>query len=94
MQAHCRDECALTLPSPCSKTVPQTATPNTFPPFPLPNHLRFPSRWRTLYTLLDSDGGANHTTNALPPKSPSLVPRYQSNLIAPKGVNHVQLTSA
>ena len=68
MQAHYRDECALTLPSPCSKTVHQTATPHIFPPC--------------------------HATNALPPKSPSLVPRYQSNLIAPKCVNHVQLTSA
>jgi hypothetical protein len=34
---------------------------------PLPNHLHFPSTWRTLYTLLDSDGEPICTTNALPP---------------------------
>jgi hypothetical protein len=48
------------------KTVPKWPH-HTLPPHPFSNHLHYPSRWRTLYTLLDSDSGPIHTTNALPP---------------------------
>ena len=47
--------------TPHLKTVPRRPD-HTFPR-PL-IHLHSPSRWRTLYTLLDSDGGPIYTTNA------------------------------
>ena len=43
---------------------------HTLSPRPFSNHLHSPSRWRTLYTLLDSDSAPIHTTNALPPNHP------------------------
>jgi hypothetical protein len=50
--------------SPHLKTVPKWPH-RAFPPRPLSNLLHPPSRWRTLYTLLDSDSGPIYTTNAL-----------------------------